>query len=53
MLFRATLGLLYNDMVLGSLIIGYSGIQVGMYILSAFLLLCGGLFYLVCPAKTA
>lgn len=39
--------------VLGSLIIGYAGIQVGMYILSAFLLLCGMLFYLVCPAKTA
>ena len=39
--------------VLGSLIIGYTGIQTGMYILSAFLLLCGALFSLVCPAKAA
>ena len=37
---------------LGALIIGYSGIQVGMYILAAFLFLCGMLFYFVCPAKT-
>jgi MFS family permease len=39
--------------VMGALIIGYAGIQMGMYILAAFLLLCGGLFYLVCPAKAA
>lgn len=37
--------------IMGSLIIGYSGTTIGMYILAAFLLLCGGLFYAIYPPR--
>jgi MFS family permease len=37
--------------ILGSLIIGFSGMQVGMYTLAALLLGCAGMFYCICPAK--
>lgn len=37
--------------IMGSLIIGYAGMQVGMYILASFLLICAVLFYIICPSK--
>ncbi|MDR3437382.1 MFS transporter [Telmatospirillum sp.] len=39
--------------ILGALIIGQAGMQIGLYILASFLLVCAVLFYLVCPAKDA
>ena len=39
--------------VMGSLIIGYAGIQTGMYILAAFLFCCGLLFYATYPHATS
>ncbi|HXP96228.1 MAG TPA: MFS transporter [Telmatospirillum sp.] len=39
--------------IMGSLIIGYAGMQVGMYILASFLLICAVLFYIICPSKEA
>jgi hypothetical protein len=39
--------------VMGSLIIGYAGIQTGMYILAAFLFCCGLLFYATYPNATS
>ncbi len=39
--------------IMGSLIIGYAGMQIGMYVLASFLLICAVLFYAVCPSKDA
>jgi MFS family permease len=39
--------------VMGSLIIGYAGIQTGMYILAASLCCCGLLFYTAYPQPTS
>jgi len=35
--------------ILGALVIGMAGIQVGMYTLAIMLMLCGILFYIICP----
>jgi MFS family permease len=39
--------------ILGALIIGYAGMQIGMYILASFLLACAVVFYIICPSKEA
>lgn len=37
--------------VLGSLLLGYLGIQTGMYVLAALLAACGAIFFTICPAR--
>ena len=37
--------------VLGSLLIGYLGVQAGMYVLAVLLTLCGAVFFLICPPR--
>jgi MFS family permease len=37
--------------ILGSLIIGFTGMQVGMYILAGMLMACGVLFYIIYPSR--
>ena len=37
--------------VLGSLVIGYLGIQAGMYALAVLLTLCGAIFFFICPPR--
>jgi MFS family permease len=39
--------------IMGALIIGYAGMQIGMYVLASFLLICAVLFYIICPSKKA
>jgi MFS family permease len=37
--------------ILGSLVIGFAGMQVGMYTLATMLFACSVLFYLICPSS--
>jgi MFS family permease len=37
--------------VLGSLLIGYLGVQAGMYTLAALLTMCGLMFFFICPSR--
>ncbi|MDR3412676.1 MAG: MFS transporter [Formivibrio sp.] len=37
--------------IMGSLIIGFAGMQVGMYTLAALLLGCAIMFYIICPPR--
>jgi len=37
--------------VLGSLLIGYLGVQTGMYVLAVLLVICGATFFVICPPR--